>query len=315
MNINTVKIHLMKTIITSMLVLFASTSIAAERYELRIQNPKKQIGYVVGDTFTRTLMLDVKAPYKLSPASIPAKGLSSKGIELSAVKVSEKQSSKATHYQIQLNYQIFTSSATVKKLEIAKHPLKITYAGKFIIVKVPAWPFRVSPLAVNGEVYIEHDMSPYRGPMLVESGKAKLLLGAFFSMVIVALIGLIYINADLAWFPGMGGPFAMSYRELAGLTHLNESVSPNDSALIQQAATSVHRAFNKTYGENVFATNIDEFLERHPKFASIKQEIHDFFSASHHVLFAVSSGSKNTTSIAMLIKFCEQCRHCERSVA
>lgn len=309
------KINLMKTIIMSMLVLFASTSIAAERYELRIQNPKKQIGYVVGDTFTRTLMLDVKAPYKLSPASIPAKGLSAKGIELSAVKVSEKQSSKATRYQIQLNYQIFTSNATVKKLEIAKHPLKITHAGKPLIVTVPAWQFRVSPLAVNGEVYIENDMSPYRGPMLVESGNAKLLLGVFFSMVLVALAGLIYINADLAWFPGMGGPFAMSHRELAGLTNLNESMSPNDTALIQQAATSVHRAFNKTYGENVFATNIDEFLERHPKFASIKQEIHDFFSASHHVLFAVNASSKNNTSITELIQFCEQCRHCERSVA
>ncbi|HYN54658.1 MAG TPA: hypothetical protein VES38_08145 [Methylotenera sp.] len=301
----------MKTIITLMLALLASTSTAAELYELRIQNPQKQIGYMVGDVFTRTLELDVKAPYKLSSASIPAKNLSQKGIELSTVKVTEKQTSKITRYQIQLQYQIFTNGATVKKLEIAKHPLKITHAGKSLTITVPAWRFRVSPLAVHGEVYIEQDMSPYRGPMLVESANSKLLLGTFLGITLIAALGLIYINADRAWFPGMGGPFALSYRKISSLgAHQNSE----DIALIQQATTSIHHAFNQTYGENVFATDIDVFLQKHPAFRNIRQEISHFFKESNHVLFAVNANDKTKISIAALIKFCEQCRHCERSV-
>jgi mxaA protein len=304
--------NILKIIVACLLTFFASISLAAELYKLRIQNPQKQIGYLVGDTFTRTLELDVKAPYKLSAASIPTKGLSQKGIELSSVNVLEKQSSETTRYRIQLKYQIFTSGASVKKMELAKQPLKIIHAGKSLNVSLPAWSFRISPLAVNGEVYIEQDMSPYRGPMLVDSTHTKYLLGIFLSITLLAALGLMYINADLAWFPGMGGPFAMSYRKINSLSTNNNTA---DIVLTQQATTSIHHAFNQTYGENVFATDIDAFLLKHPAFANIRQEISHFFKESNHVLFAVNNNNRTHISIAALMQFCEQCRHCERSVA
>ena len=174
---------------------------------------------------------------------------------------------------------------------------------------VPAWQFRVSPLAVDGEVYVEHDMSPYRGPILVESGYIKLMLGLFLIMILLALLGLTYINADHAWFPGMGGPFAMSFRELAQF----ENTDKQDVTLLQQATASIHHAFNKTYGENVFIADISAFLQKHPNFVSIKKEINHFFQQSNQVLF--TTNSINATSVAALKQFCEQCRHCERSVA
>ena len=298
-----------KILIAHLLLLFTVTSTASTLYDLSVHNPKKDIGYVVGDTFTRTILLDVKAPYKLSTASLPVKSTSQHGIELNTVKLTEKKSSEVIHYQIELKYQIFTSSPVVKKLEVPKYPLKIKHAGKATIVTVPAWRLRVSPLAVDGEVYVEHDMSPYRGPILVESGYIKLMLGLFLSMVLLSIARLTYINADRTWFPGMGGPFAMSYRELSGL----ESHEKQDVVLLQQATTSIHRAFNKTYGENVFITDINTFLKKHPNFVSIKKEINHFFQQSNQVLFTPSL--TNTASVAALKKFCEQCRHCERSVA
>ena len=305
------KINILKLFLLCVVFAFATTSMATELYELHIQNPKKQIGYMVGDVFTRTIELNVKAPYKLSAASVPTEGLTQKGIELSSVKVSEKQTSKSTRYQLQLKYQLFTSGPTVRKLEIAKHPLILTHAGKSFKINIPQWKFRVSPLAVNGEVYIEQDMSPYRGPMLVNATHTQYWLGIFLLIALLATFGLIYINADLAWFPGMGGPFAMSYRKI---THLSETRT-EDNAIIQQATTNIHHAFNQTFGENVFATDIDLFVQRHPTFANIKQEISQFFNASNHVLFAVNTKDKHPVSIAALIQFCAQCRHCERSVA
>lgn len=310
---------LSKIILTLVLALFAVTSIGASIYELRIQNPKKQAAYVVGDTFTRTFELDLKAPYKLAQSSIPAKASTAKGIELSSVKINEKQSSKVNHYQVELQYQIFTSGATVKKLEIAKYPLKISGAGKSYIITVPAWKFRVSPLATHNETYLEEDMSAYRGPMLVNAGIAKLLLGTFLGITLIAALGLIYINEDRAWFPGMGGPFAMSYRKIMslesnGAADSNNASGPQNMRLIQQATTNIHHAFNQTYGENLFAADIDHFLEKHPSFASIKHEIIHFFKISNLILFKTNLTEINQFSMTALANFCEQCRHCERGV-
>lgn len=312
---------LSKIIIAMALALFAITSFAASIYELRIQNPKKQAAYVVGDKFTRTFELDLKEPYRLAQASIPAKGSTVNGIELSSVKINQKQSSKVNSYTVQLEYQIFTSAATVKKLEIGKYPLKITGAGKSYIITVPAWQFRVSPLATHNETYLEQDMSAYRGPMLVNAGIAKLLLGTFLGLTLIATLGLIYINEDRAWFPGMGGPFAMSYRKIMSLEANDTAIANNaDNVLLQQATSNIHRAFNQTYGENLFAADIDRFLEKHPGFTGIRNEIIQFFQLSNLILFRPSQPVKtnpietNQFSIAALASFCEQCRHCERGV-
>ena len=305
MNFNISKIFL-----TFALITLVSVCIAAERYEIRVKNPTKQIGYVVGDVFTRTVELDVIAPHELSKLSIPAKGLQQKGIELSSVKVTEKQTAKSTHYQLQLKYQLFTSRANVMKLKIAKHPLLITHAGKSFKVYIPQWTFRVSPLAVNNEVYIEQDMSPYRGPLLVETTNTKYVLGTFLLITLVATCGVIYINADNAWFPGMGGPFATSYRQINGYTG-----AEIDKVVLQKATASIHHAFNQTFGQNVFATDIDIFVQRHPAFSTIKQEIAQFFKASNYVLFSVNDSEKSSITLVDLMHFCSQFRHCERKVA
>ena len=304
------KINTLRTFLTFVLISLASVCTAAEQYELRVKNPSKQIGYFVGDVFTRTIEMDVKAPYKLSKSSIPAKGLQQKGIELSSVKVIEKQTAKSTHYQLQLKYQLFTSGANVMKLKIAKHPLLITHAGKSFKVHIPQWTFRVSPLAVNNEVYIEQDMSPYRGPLLVETTNTKYVLGTFLLLTLVATCGLIYINADNAWFPGMGGPFAMSYRQINSYTGADV-----DKVVLQKATASIHHAFNQTFGQNVIATDIDIFVQKHPAFAAIKQEIAQFFKVSNYVLFAVNDKEKPLVTLVELMQFCSQFRHCERKVA
>lgn len=309
---NILNTNFLKIILAYVLFLLPPISMGAELYELSVQNPKKQIGYVVGDVFTRTIELNIKAPYMLSKASIPIKGLHQKGVELSSVKVTEKKTLNFTRYQLQLKYQLFTSSPTVMKLKIAKHPLIITHAGKFFKIYIPQWIFRVSPLAVNGEVYIEQDMSPYRGPMIVETTFTQSWLGAFLFITFLATFGMIYINADLAWFPGMGGPFAMSYRKISDLSQVSNA---DNIAVIQKATTSIHHAFNQTFGENVFAADIDLFVQKHPAFFNIKQEIVQFFNASNSVLFAVNDSDKASVSLVELIHFCTQCRHCERNVA
>lgn len=306
------KLLLGKILIGLILALVSwSTSAAGLPYAMQVQNPERDIAYFVGDVIKRTVELDVKAPYELAPGSVPTKGVMRKGIELREVGLTDRKSSDATHYRLQLTYQVFNRGDFAKKLELPQELLQLTNGGKPIPLIVPAWQFQVSPISARGEVYIEKDMSPYRGPLLVKFGYLKPLLAVFLLMVLAAMCGLTYINGDANWFPGMGGPFAASYRRIAGLPHSPEGA--------RAAATSIHQAFNRTHGENVFFQNLDQFLQNNPGFQSARAEIATFFDLSNHLLYGISVGNQPSMGPSMgmpvLLEFCKRCRDCERGVA
>jgi hypothetical protein len=303
----------MRIFISFLLMLGSVVASAAEKpYTLAVHNPGRDIGYIVGDTIKRSIDIEVRAPYLLAPGSIPAKGVTYKGIELREVQLSEKKSSDARHYQLSLMYQVFTSSPNVKKLDLPKVVLQVTNAGKHLNVNVPAWQFRISPLATHNETYVEQDMSPYRGPMLLDAGHLKPLFGGFLALTFISVLGLIYINADAGWFPGMGGPFAASHRRISSL--------PDNEERTRRAVDSIHLAFNQTYGENLFEADIDTFLQKHPSFSGIRKEIRTFFDLSNAVLYGLKANEAKADesladSLRFLSDFCKLCRNCERGVA
>ena len=304
-NLNAVKVGLFLSLLLTSLVAIAAP-IALTPYQIHIQNPNKNANYIVGDQFTRVIELEVKAPYKLAKSTLPVKGLSVKGLELNEVKLIEKQLSGSTHYKLILDYQIFTSSAFVKKITLPAQTLKIVNAGRSINIVISAWALRISPIATHSETYIEQDMSPYRSPLLVSMPYLKPILAAFLGMTLLSLLGLIYINADRSWFPGLGGPFAASYRHIISLDQ--------DKQYIQKAVASIHQAFNQTFGESLFEYELDNFLQQHPAFTAIKLEIINFFAFSNRVLFGDKRELPATNTLVHLLKFCEQCRHCERGL-
>ncbi len=284
--------------------LFASVVLAqktTEVYQLQVNNPDKVINYIVGDTFTRNIEIDVKQPYQLVKDSLPQLGVNDQGVELKSVKLSSKRFLHHSHYSISLVYQIFSSDAYTKKYKLQAHNLRIKDKHRSINIEIPEWDFRVSPIATHNEGGILQDISPYRAPIKVETYNAKLLLALFFCLTLISVVGLIYLNADGTWFPGMGGPFASSYRELQSIKE------------VQDALTSVHHAFNKTYKESLFTHNIDAFLAAKPEFKPIQAEILHFFNHSYNFQF----GSRNNThaiNLRDVIQFCLLCRHCERSI-
>lgn len=286
------------------LTFFASITQAQKAtalYKLQVNNPDQSINYIVGDTFVRNIEIDVQQPYKLIEDSLPQLSINHQGLELKSVKLNSKKFLHNSHYAINLTYQIFDSEAYTKKYKLQAHTIKIQNANKLISIKIPEWQFRVSPIATHNENEIFQDMSPYREPIIVDTGYAKVALAIFFCLTVISVLILIYLNADKAWFPGMGGPFAKSYREI------------QSSAEVQQALTSVHHAFNQTYKESLFIHNVDDFLADRPEFKSIKAEILDFFTNSYHLQFGSSKESRGI-SLSEVIKFCLLCRDCERSI-
>jgi len=316
----------MRSIVVWLLLLVSVNVVADPIRDLRITNPKRSVGYVAGDIFKRTLELEVAEPYTLSRASLPAEGVTHAGIELRKVEVDEKRLSETTRYRIVMTYQVFAHSRTASKIRIPTQSLQVTANGKSQRIPVPGWSFRISPLAAHGEIDIEKDMSPYRAPLQVETGHLKPTLGFFLVLVLISVLGLVYINADKAWFPGMGGPFAESYRKVSTLE--------NSPDALNKAITSIQNAFNSTFGENLFGHDLDKFVQKHPNFTKLRDEIERFFSISNHLLFGVeetpsqhtlaeflkqcqhtaASPGKAMHTIPGLTEFCRACRDCERRI-
>lgn len=298
----------MKILIAFLLILLSLPSSAAEKlYDIRVHNPERNIAYVVGDIIKRTVELEVKHPSELIASSLPAEGMERRGIELREVSIKQRKLSVATHYSIAFSYQVFSRAKLAKKFELPSETIQITKAGKPIVITVPAWEFTVSPLANDGETYIENDMSPYRAPLLLDAFMLKPALTVFIVMMVVAIGGLTYLHGDDAWFPGMGGPFAASYRKISSLPE------GDDSLLV--AASSIHEALNTTLGENVFIQNLDQLFQHKPAFKSLEQEITSFFTISNYLLYDLKVNHQALIRLSDLQEFCKNCRDCERQVS
>ncbi len=298
----------MKLLIACLLMLSSFPASAAEKlYDIRVHNPERSIAYVVGDIIKRAVELDVRHPAELVPSSLPAAGVERNGIELREISISQRASSAATHYRLEFSYQVFTRGDFAKRIELPAETIQIAGSGKPSAITIPAWQFKVSPLANYGETYIEKDMSPYRVPLLVDSSVLKPVLALFIVMMLVAVGGLTYLHGDEAWFPGMGGPFAASYRKISNL--------PDSADGLLAAATSIHEALNKTLGENVFSQNLDQLFQHKPAFRSLEQEITSFFALSNHLLYDLTVDRQALMRLSDLQEFCKNCRDCERAIS
>lgn len=274
-------------------------------------NPGRDVGFHIGDVLQRIILLSVPKPYKLLQTSLPLTGNQKKrqnqkqGIEVHSASLKQSETSDYNVYTLDLTYQIFTNNVVAKPAALPPEFVKFSGKGKMFQVRIPSWSFRISPLAVFGSVKIESDMSPYRGPMLLDADKHRYALWALLGVLGCSLLGLLYIAGSRSWLPRMGGPFARAVRDLRKL--------PQDDGGLQQGVTRVHQAFNASHGGSVFSA--EEFVAAKPGFASIKSDIERFFLLSRTVFFDASAHAGiDGSPHAWLRQFCRRCRDCERGL-
>lgn len=295
--------------------LLADTPPAAEqpdaRVHISIQEPGRDVGYTVGDILTRTVTLEVKQPYELVKTSLPIVGYEKRykgqitGIELYNSSLEQSTGLGTNIYTLQLSYQVFTNNVVAKPAALPPETVMFSAAGKQFAYRIPSWSFRISPLAVFGQVVVEKDMSPLRGPLLLDATPHRRLMTALLAVLGLSLLGLLYILGVYTWLPRMGGPFAKAYRQLRKL--------PATDAGLQQAVASMHEAINQTARSSVF--NTVGFLESKPGFLPVTAELDQFFQLSRHVFFEPSlPHGLDQAPLVWLRRFCLACRHCERGL-
>ncbi len=289
---------------------------------VQIQDPERAVGYTVGDVLTRHMVISIKKPYKLTPESLPIIGYQKRyrgqliGIDLSDIKHSSRERGDTVIHDLTLSYQVWTNRNVVKNGALPAeylHIINVESKGKEVVkFRIPSFEFNISPIARFGQIKIEEDISPYRGPLLLDSAPEKQRLKILLSVLALSLLGLIYMLGKHTWLPRMGGPFAKSYRQIRKLSKTSQANTPEG---MQNAISSMHAALNITAGHSLFNDNLDEFLAKKPAFNAIKTEIQQFFGLSNQVFFEPSAQHQaGGDPLNWLAQFCRRCRDCERGL-
>jgi mxaA protein len=284
---------------------------------IQIQDPERTVGYTVGDVLTRHMVISIKKPYKLIPESLPIVGYQKRyrgqliGIDLGDIKHSSKENGDTVVHNLMLSYQVWTNKPTVKNGALPAeylHIINMESKGKEVVkFRIPSFEFNISPIARFGQIKIEDDMSPYRGPLLLNSAPEKQRLKILLSGLVLSLLGLLYLLGKHAWLPRMGGPFAKSYRLIR-----KQNKTPEG---IRNAVSSMHAALNTSAGYSLFNDNLEDFLAKKPAFNAIKTEIRQFFGLSNQVFFEPSAQHQaGNDPLNWLAQFCRRCRDCERGL-
>ncbi|MES2500597.1 MAG: hypothetical protein V4605_07695 [Pseudomonadota bacterium] len=285
----------------------AKTDVSAAKI-ITLVNPSTSYGVHIGDKLTRKMVLKVPAAYQIS--TFPKKGTKNNGVELVDINIESDQQKTHTLYTVNLSYQLFSSAEKPSIMQLPAEKFALSKGVEPSTLAIPAWHFWFSPLVTGGIEAAQKNLQPDFKPPLVDIQSHQTRFFAFLSMLTISLLALIYINADGEWLPFMGGAFAKAHRQLKRLSKTRHAKSAKDE---KQALVYIHQAFNRHYGANIFARDIEHFVTLRPSFRKMKDSIEQFFQASNQSLYATEPRN-SAQVIASLVQLSKQLRDCERGI-
>ena len=283
--------------------------------KITIKDPDQKVGYTVGDKISREIIFTVKKPYQLVEESLPIEGYEKRyrgqklGVVLQNIKYLKKDEGKEVRYKINLIYQIFTNNVVAKPASVtADYYRLINLADSENILKyrIPDFTFAISPIAVFGDIKIEDDMSPLRGPFYISSQEEKAFLKKYFIGFIIVLLLIGYIWGRFTWIPGQNKIFSTVYKN-------NKKLSPSPEN-VKKFISDLHAGFNKTVNQSLFESNLETLLKKNKSFSNIKDEIHVFFDLSRSIFFENSKVIDYKKTHIWLKSFSLHCRMSERKL-
>jgi len=283
--------------------------------KITIKDPDQKVGYTVGDKISREIIFTVKKPYQLVEESLPIEGYEKRyrgqklGVVLQNIKYFKKDEGKEVRYKINLIYQIFTNNVVAKPASVtADYYRLINLADSENILKyrIPDFTFAISPIAVFGDIKIEDDMSPLRGPFYISSQEEKAFLKKYFIGFIIVLLLIGYIWGRFTWIPGQNKIFSTVYKN-------NKKLSPSPEN-VKKFISDLHAGFNKTVNQSLFESNLEALLKKNKSFINIKDEIHVFFDLSRSIFFENSKVIDYKKTHIWLKSFSLHCRMSERKL-
>ncbi|MES1952507.1 MxaA protein [Salinisphaera sp. S4-8] len=273
---------------------------------LSIDEPRAY-GHVVGDHIQRTLRLQLPAGFQLERASLPSPGAQSYWLDLAVVDIRAAESSSGP-VVVRLDYQLFYAPLQATRRELPALDLAAANAaGERITRRAPAFVFTMSPI-----LELDPDArfgDPDNDLLLADAMPVRPAVAGPRRATFAALAITLFALLVWAWAAGYlsasaRGPFA---RARVSLRRQRRAHEPPEVA---KALRTVHRAFDETAGQAVFADDLDVFIAAHPVFADLVDDIAAFFEFSRRYFFAgaAPAAGDNHGLIDRLERLVQGCR-------
>ena len=295
-------------LLAALLAVLVPSALAAEPSAriVQLQNPLQSTGIRIGDVLERKVVLEAPAPYQLSRSALPAKGTNRNGIELAELRIETQPHGDSNRYTVTLRYQVFAHAATPSIMVLPEEQFALTGGPQGLAVKIPEWRFWYAPLAVANLSTAKGNLQPQFAPSSLSADTHWARLYGYIALLVLGALGLAWFNADGRWLPFMNGPFAQAHRRIKGLSREGQTW--------KQALSTLHEAFNRVYGRNLFAADIGDFVAQHPRYAPARANIEAFFAQSGHALFS-QSPQDNGAFLNQMLTLSKLLRDCERRAA
>lgn len=296
------------TLATS-LVLCGSAHVRAQTQLGATTVEPRAFGYQVGDVLFRRITVQVPDGLVLDESSVPQPGARGRALELRRVYRRPSAGHEAGQIELTLEYQVFLAPTQVRTLEMPVVTLRFIGPPRNQDLRIDAWPVTVAPL-------VPVDVSPRRGlgelqldatPPLIDTSAARLRLLAYGVAAMLLLAWLAHVYLALPWWSRRHRPFTTTWRAL------RSALPSGVAARRRQVFLHIHEALNQTAGETVFEHGLDRFLQAHPRFEPLRQDLAEFFAQSRHEFFAPSD--VRSADADWLLAFCRRCRDAERGSA
>lgn len=290
-------------------LLFQSAFVFAESSAIAISNlsnPQRSTGIQIGDVLKRSLTFETSTPQQMITKTLPAKGTRNDEVELIATSIERLKEGSKNQYKLELVYQVFTNATRPKVMALPAQTINISSNEE---LSLPTWRFWFSPLVEASIFNAKANVQPQVKPASLDINQYAVGLKVFAGMLIFSIVGLIYVNADAKWLPFNKGDFSHAHKEIKLLSKSNVP----DTNRVKKAIFCLHKSFNKTYGNNLFANHLDDFISQNPRFKPLHNEIIEFFKLSNQILFS-NQFDDNHELMLTLLSLSRSLRNCERGV-
>uniref|UniRef100_UPI003137CCF8 hypothetical protein n=1 Tax=Variovorax sp. YR752 TaxID=1884383 RepID=UPI003137CCF8 len=287
----------------TMLAALPVAAAGADDAVLRVEaSEPRAYGYQVGDHLQRRVVVHAPAGWVLDEASVPRPGARGTALELRSVQRRSVADGGGQRIELDLDYQVFLAPAAVRTVEIAPIALRFAGASRSEDLRIDAWPVTIAPL-VQVEAPTRRglgELQPDRPPLLRDTStlRTRLVAWAAIALLLIATLAVAYLGPP--WRAARNRPFGIAWRQLRRLP-----AQPDDEAW-RDACVRLHGALNRTAGEVLFERDLDAFVQRHPGFAPLRDELQRFLHTTREQFFG---GARRSADDGRWLRvLCSRCR-------
>jgi mxaA protein len=273
--------------------------------QMEVDTPRAY-GYVIGDTITHTVRLELGPGYALDAEALPVARRLDQWLELRSPVLRRR----AEGIDVLLTYQLVNAPAATTQLTVPRVTLQIVGNGRALPVFVPEWSFTAAPLVPEEQrgpaagYNLRPERMPPLRPLAPELWRLGLLLAG--ALVLGGVLG--WLHVGLPWRARRARPFAQALRRLERMRG-----RAWDEASMHEALSIVHFALDAAAGRTVLGSNADVLFRARPALERVRPALESFLAGSRSTLFDPDAEGEPPT-LGSLATLCRACRDAERAV-